>query len=757
MILLARMCRFATVAALAVMAAEGAAVSRVRYGTYLPYINNATSVDGVPTEYHVSTDRMGNTYIAGSNMRLLPGPDPSHPTDGFTFDSFVAKIAADGKSRPVTTTLKNSVATGLALDPAGNVYVVGSIYESGAFDVTPGAFQTDTGVGFVAKLAPDGSVIYSSRISAQPRAVAADSSGAAYVTGIAASDFRSTPGVLKPAIGEAKCSDKYGNTYFPCSDAFVAKVSSDGTKLAYATFLGGTGDDFGSAIAVDASGSAYVAGETLSSDFPLTTGAFETKYGGTVTLGPLNFGDGFAARLDAAGRSLVYATYLGGSGVDFATGIAVDASQNAYVAGTTRSRDFPATAGAFQPIYGGDTNPIPERRGDAFFVELGPTGQGAFASYLGGPGEERGGAVALGPGNRFYLTVDGPIVRFLDHRLPTPCDPRTALVAIDRGSGKVVDFTGVPEADGYNAAPEFGVDGSGVVHVVGSAALSGDPFAVTADALYTSGGAFLARMDFSLADQFAPACLANAASYALQRQFTGPGLSVAPGEIISLFGIGLGPAEAVAAQADTAGVLPKQLAGTSVRIGDTTLPLLYASEGQVNAIAPYSLNPGTKTTLTIANQGYEVSYAVAIAPQFPSIFTLDGSGRGQVAALNQDGTVNSATNPAPLGSVISLFTTGFGRLTGALPDDVLTPLMPPWPAPQQHFQLYMSAPVASGAEGMEVLYAGPAPGLPPGVYQVNARIPADGTGIVVFAFDPPDFDRTQDPTLQRVFVSVKAP
>ncbi len=717
MISLARVCRIATVAVLLTGVAWSA---RIRYGTFLPY------------DYiRATADRAGNTYVAG----------PAPPAQLFsTSDGFVTKISADGQSVVFTTTLKNSVVTGLALDTAGNIYAVGLIREGRSFEATPSAFQKDTGSGFVAKLGPDGSLIYASRLSAQPQAVAADASGAAYVTGIALSDFRTTPGAFKPDIGEARC--RAINSSILCNDAFVAKVSSDGSRLLYATFLGGTQNDSGYAIAVDTTGSAYVVGETASSDFPTTSGSFQPKFGGgQITSGtPLTFGDGFAARLDPAGRTLVYSTFLGGSGRDYATGIAVDAAQNAYIVGTTRSRNFPVMAGAFQTAYGGDSGNLMLPSGDAFFVKLKASGEGALATYLGGPLEDGGGRVAIGPENRVYLQVSGSVIRTLAPRPPTRCEPFTTLIAVDRDTGQVLDFAGV------RAGGDLAVDGAGIIHMAGEAIIPGDPFLLTPDALFKTGFAFLARIDFSLTDRFIPACALNAASFAIDRQLSGPGVTVAPGEIISVFGIGLGPAQGVAAQPDSRGVLPKELSGTRLRLGDTLLPLLYASDGQVNAIVPYSLT-GTVSTLTIESGAFQASYPVTIAPQFPGLFTFDGSGRGPAAVLNQDGTVNSTSNSAGRGSVISFFATGFGRL--ALPDDAVTSLTPPWPPPAQHFELYI------GPVGAEILYKGPAPGLAPGVYQVNARIPHDvrlGNIPVVFVFDPPNSDRTQG-----VFVFVGPP
>jgi len=120
----------------------------------------------------------------------------------------------------------------------------------------------------------------------------------------------------------------------------VTKLDSGGSALVYSTYLGGSGDEDGRGIAVDAGGNAYVTGDTTSGNFPTTNGAFQVTYGGG--------GDAFVAKLNATGSALVYSTYLGGSANDPGTAIKVDGSGNAYVAGYTFSSDFPVTTGAFQ-------------------------------------------------------------------------------------------------------------------------------------------------------------------------------------------------------------------------------------------------------------------------------------------------------------------------------------------------------------------------------------------------------------------------
>jgi hypothetical protein len=169
-----------------------------------------------------------------------------------------------------------------------------------------------------------------------------DASGSAYVTGwTSSSDF---PAVVGP-----------DTRFNGGADAFVAKVNPDGTALVYAGFLGGSNYDYGSGIAVDASGSAYVTGRTYSSDFPAVVGPDLSYNGG---------GDAFVAKVNPDGTALVYAGFLGGLGLDEGWGIAVDASGSAYVTGRTYSSDFPAVVGPDLSYNG---------YGDAFVAKVGPT------------------------------------------------------------------------------------------------------------------------------------------------------------------------------------------------------------------------------------------------------------------------------------------------------------------------------------------------------------------------------------------------
>jgi hypothetical protein len=211
--------------------------------------------------------------------------------------------------------------------------------------------------------------------------IAVDTAGCAYVTGNTASNpFPTTAGAYQTAYGGG------------VNDAFVTKLNPTGTALVYSTYLGGGSNDVGLAIAVDTAGYAYVAGETATpagAAFPITGGAYQTTFGGGVW-------DAFVAKLNTTGSNLVYSTFLGGVGDDYGYGIAVDAAGNAYVACPTDSNNFPTTPGAFQTVFGGNT--------DGSVTKLNPAGSArVYSTYLGGPGYDVSYAVAVDTAGFAYV------------------------------------------------------------------------------------------------------------------------------------------------------------------------------------------------------------------------------------------------------------------------------------------------------------------------------------------------------------------
>ncbi|MGB8064261.1 MAG: SBBP repeat-containing protein [Candidatus Sulfotelmatobacter sp.] len=211
-------------------------------------------------------------------------------------------------------------------------------------------------------------------------AIAIDSSGNAYVTGETSStNFPTTSGAPY-------------KSYQLNIDAFVSKISADGSTLEYSTYVGGTGSDSGNAIAVDGSGNAYVAGATNSgsgSNFPITPGAFQAS--------PQGGYDAFVLELNSTGSALTFCTYLGGGGDDFAHGIAVDTS-GVYVVGSTASTNFPDTTSGFQTAISGTSN--------GFVTKLNTSGTAPliYSSYLGGGSNDVANAVAVDSSNQAYVT-----------------------------------------------------------------------------------------------------------------------------------------------------------------------------------------------------------------------------------------------------------------------------------------------------------------------------------------------------------------
>jgi hypothetical protein len=242
----------------------------------------------------------------------------------------------------------------MAVDAAGNAWIAGSSdsrsHGLGDFDA------------FVVKLRPDGSVAWTRLLGGsshdQASKVALDASGNAYIAGYTfSSDFQTTPGAFDESYNGGAI------------DAFAAKLGPDGA-LVYSTFLGGSSDDFGGGVTVDASGRAFITGYTESSDFPTTIGAFDTTLSGPTDI--------VVVALDPAGASQVYSTFVGGRGIEIGYDIAVDAAGSAVLTGQTSSGDFPTTPGGYQEAYG-------EGQADAFVVRVTPSGgELAYATYLGG-------------------------------------------------------------------------------------------------------------------------------------------------------------------------------------------------------------------------------------------------------------------------------------------------------------------------------------------------------------------------------------
>jgi hypothetical protein len=270
-------------------------------------------------------------------------------------------------------------------------YVLAS-HNNGAPKASKISFQVDSHYNPDKTLVIDPILAFSKRTGGSDGSggygIAVDGFGHAYVTGYTnALDFPISMGALQ-SVHRAGFND-----------VFVMKLTPDGSGIVYSTFLGGSGQDFGFGIAVDASRNAYVTGETNSPDFPVTPGAVQSVRPGGISA--------FVAKLNSDGTSLLYSTYLGGGIMDRGHGIAVDNGGNAYVAGMSASSNFPTTVGSFQAEHGGGS-------GDAFVSKLSSNGSLVYSTYLGGAEFDRAFGIAVDTSGNALVTghtgsVDFPI------------------------------------------------------------------------------------------------------------------------------------------------------------------------------------------------------------------------------------------------------------------------------------------------------------------------------------------------------------
>ena len=459
--------------------------------------------------FGIAVDSGGNAYVTGRTFSTnFPTANAIQEANGGSEDAFVTKLNAAGSALVYSTYLGGSskdIGNGIAVDSAGNAYLIGQT-DSTDFP-TANAIQGANGGGqdaFVAKLNPSGSaLVYSTYLGGSSDdfgvGIAEDSAGNAYATGLTTSTDFPTANAIQPAKGSGEdifvtklnppgsalvystylddgsslhgtsgndeglaiAVDSAGAAYLTgvtdwlhaTKDVFVMKVNAPGSALDYTLVLSGNGTDFGTGIAVDSEGNAYVTGLTTSINFP-TANAIQTVKGGGDDGGE----DAFVTKLNASGTALVYSTYLGGSSGDHAFGIAVDSAGNAYVTGVTNSTDFP-TANAIQAANGGSS--------DAFVTKLNASGSALlYSTYLGGSSGDQGFSIALDSAGNAYVTGQTDSNDF-------PLTTDSFQPSMDVGGGAFISKLG----DYSIAGRVIDSDGAGIADV--TVTLSGSNSALT--------------------------------------------------------------------------------------------------------------------------------------------------------------------------------------------------------------------------------------------------------------------------------------
>lgn len=660
----------------------------------------------------IALDADGNVYVAGNTTSVdFPTASPFQRAYKGNTDAFVAKLDPTGSRLLYCTYLGGSEldrAFGMAVDRTGHAYVAGRTHSSdfptvNAFQRTLHGYED----GFLSKLSPDGqTLIYSTYLGGINNddiiAVAVDSAGSAYVTGETQSpDF--------PLANPAQ--PRFGGRY----DAFVTKFNPQGSGLVYSTFLGGTQGDDGRAITVDDAGNAYLTGYTSSTDLPMVK-PLQPAFGGGRE-------DVLLAKLDTQG-SLVYCTYLGGSGTEWGLSIALDLTGNIYVTGITTSTNFPVTKDASQAAYGGGST-------DAFLVKLDAAGSSMlYASYFGASGMDGSLGVGLDASGAVYIggyTSSANLSSFPGNVQPGfgGGDADAFVAKFTPPSMSLAYFTYLG-GRGLDIGMAIAVDLAGNVHLAG--ATDSPDFPITAKAVQrTFGGGSLDGLIVKI--ETAVTKLLVSVPAASCTRATG----FAPESMASAYGEDLADSAVVAETTP----LPTRLAGRSVIVKDSTgtireAPLFFISRGQVNYLIPAgtALGPAVVTALretTVPNRFTTVAEgSIEISQVAPGLFAANADGRGAAAAVvtrvSGDGagswqyTFRCGAQPGSCEpSSIDL---------GSATDQVILQLYGSGIRRRSSLQ---AASAKIGGVDAEVLYAG-AQGSFAGLDQVNVRLPRSLAG-----------------------------
>jgi uncharacterized protein (TIGR03437 family) len=613
----------------------------------------------------VVADSVGNAYILGNSQ--------------------IAKLDPSGNVIYSKALPALGVQAAIAVDAAGNVLIAGNT-NSDSLPTMPGVFQPKRSPGvcitgdksaqpypcpdaFVAKVDPNGNLAWATYLGGlnidQANAIAVDPLGNTYVTGFTlSSDF--------PVV------NAFQSQFGGYADAFVAKISGDGTKLLYSSFLGGDGYDVSHAIAVDAAGNAYVAGE-IEGALPVLTAGFSASCSANST-------NAFLIKVSPGGSQLAVAGCLGGAAVSYseATAVAVDSHDNIYIGGDTNSASFVSTAGSF---YNVSHPPYFD-----FVAKILPDGSAlAYASIFTGAAfgvtglavDSSGDAYLSGPAPTF-LPIAGPAIQ--------PCPGSNFLLQLNPDGS-------APIYSSFSESPSFALASDGSVIFAGSSVNRLANLATPSDSFLS------------------PQCVLNGANFESHLDYGQPGIS--PGEIVTLKGAGLGPLTPLNTVVAN-GVAGNNLGGTQVLFDGVAAPLMYVQDAQINVLAPYGLADKTSVTIQIQYQGQSTApVTIPVSAYSPALFQAAGSAP---IVLNQDYSQNSQNNPASRGSILILYMTGAGQTSPPSVDGQV------WRTAGGLQTMVMAQLTSFSTAGeltapLPVLYAGPAPTLVSGVQQVNLQIP----------------------------------
>jgi uncharacterized protein (TIGR03437 family) len=723
----------------------------------------------------IALDGSGNVYLAGNTTSMtLPTASAFQPNFGGAStaynmygDAFVAKFNSAG-ALVYLTYLGGSAddgATAIAVDAAGNAYITGATTSPNFPTMNPyqahfgglgGLSAVHSGDAFVTKLNPAGNqLIYSTYLGGSlddiGTAITVDGAGNAYVAGATASPnfpISASPyqGGQRGAGGQPINPDFDAPGWDP-GDAFAVRLNASG-QLVAGTYLGGSLDDVAFAIALDSSGNVYLGGCTISENFPTTAGAVQRNFGGIDENNFFrNSGDGFIAELDPMLGKLLYSTFLGGSGDDLVSGIAVDSSGNIYVTGSTTSGNF-ATPGAFQLHYAGVSPTVyaEQNFGDAYVAKINPSQTTpVYLTYLGGTSNDAGAAIAIDSAGNAYVTG------FTDSSdFPLAGNPLQSGLAGDGGQALYEDYgdafvvvvnpTGTAllyssyyggryDDEGYGIA----LDASGNVYITGNTVSVNLPTTSTA-AQKVYGGGLYGAGGFSTGDAYYAVFSGLVSAHPAISKVAnaeGEGLTIAPNTWVEIKGSNLAPA--VSSPGCAPGYcwqasdfvnnqLPTTLQGVKVTLNGENAFVYYISGSQINILTPPDLKAGPVTVQVINNGVASATFTAQAATVSESFFVFNGgpyivaehlfkTSSGAVALVGPTTLYPGLTSPAAALETIVIYTNGFGATTVPVVSgsETQSGTLPVLPA------------IQIGNATAQVTFAGL---ISPGLYQFNVIVPA---------------------------------
>ncbi|MFN7932094.1 MAG: SBBP repeat-containing protein [Bryobacteraceae bacterium] len=661
-----------------------------------------------------AVDREGASYFAG----VASTADFPVTADAFQHerrgqnDIFVSRVSKDGNRLEFSTLLGGSSTeepTALAVDNNGDIYVA-SVTRSGDF---PGA----GGAGFAVSKISGGSgrLVYTYGWPGRVNAIVPRPDGSILLAGaIRAKDIPAVPGA-------------YQATFQSSLSGFVAKLDAEGKSLQLMTYFSGSDEESVSALGLDAAGNIYLAGVTLSSDLPTTSGAFQSRRPPCIEV---ICDDLFVAKFSPDGSRLLYSTYIGGNYRDFDPVLAVDEAGHAFLAATTWSRDFPTTPDSFQPSMGTALT-------SSFILKLSTDGTSlVYSTYVGSNTYPKGIAInGEGEAHVAYYAIGVPLPE-VEPPQTGPGEPRLGRFCRNTPWSSTSDLS--PCLDGYLVILSALGDKLRFASFLGDNEhdqLIGIGFAPNGDVM-VGGGALIYPpatliFGFQEASTFVTRIRREGTAVntrpewlrspdRLDAPVTRPSLT--PGSLRSLFGVGL--AESPGTRIADTDPLPQEIDGVWVEVGDRNAPLLAVSsqEGldQINFVVPREVFPKTFPAgnffipVTVHNNGARsITFWLSASSGGAPSFLRQPDGLAYIRHL--DGTLVDRSNPAKRGEVVE----GYGSGNDLVEPPVLTGEAAPDSPPSHNVRTHR---LDVGRIPATVLFTGLMPGSS-SLYMVRFQIP----------------------------------